>query len=153
MNYIIYNVVIINLMEFDFNTLVNEAYQLMDRKDNGENLILPNIEVEIATTRLHWKNVKEYLRVICRHPDHFMDFLHKELPGKEINWFSGSKSDGLIIHGKRQKQKDVKEMALKYVENYVICPSCKKADTKMKKESSKSFEFECLDCGMKKYIT
>lgn len=139
-------------MEFDFNTLVNDAYLILDHQSRGEDLILPEVVVEISTTRIHWKNVKNYLIVIKRHPDHFMDWLKSELPGQECNWFSGSKSDGLIIHGKRQKKSDVSELALKYVSNFVICPSCKRADTRMIKINHKNYEFECLDCGMKKYI-
>lgn len=140
-------------MDMDFNVLVNNAYLILDQQSRGEDLILPEIVVEIGTTRLHWKNVKDYLKVIRRHPDHFMDWLKSELPSHEISWFSGSKSDGLIIHGKRQKKADVIEMALKYVNNYVICPSCKKADTRMTKAGHKQHEFECLDCGMKKFMT
>lgn len=139
-------------MEFDFITLVNNAYLILDQQSRGEDLILPEVVVEIGTTRLHWKNVKEFLKVVRRHPDHFMEWLKSELPSHEINWFSGSKSDGLIIHGKRQKKSDITEIALKYVNTYIICPSCKRADTKMTKISNKQWEFECMDCGMKKFM-
>jgi translation initiation factor 2 beta subunit (eIF-2beta)/eIF-5 len=140
------------LVLMDFNTLVNNAYLILDQQSRGENLILPDIIIEIGTTRLHWKNVKDFLKIIQRHPDHFMDWLKSELPSQEINWFSGSKADGLIIHGKRQKKSDITDMALKYVNNYVICSSCKHADTKMIKINHKQWEFECMDCGMKKFI-
>ena len=139
-------------MDITFENMVNEAYQQLDRESRGETLILPPPVTCIETTRLHWKNVKEYLRVIRRHPDHFMSFLKKEIPGKEINWFSGSKSDGLIIHGKRQNNKELTELSLKYIDTFVICSSCKHADTHLIKESSKNYQFECLDCGMKKYM-
>ncbi len=139
-------------MNTDFVTLVNNAYLILDQQSRGENLILPEVIVEIGTTRLHWKNVKDFLKVIKRHPDHFMEWFKSELPGQEINWFSGSKSDGLIIHGKRQKKSDIIEMIFKYVNTYVICPSCKRADTKMTKIGHKQNEFECLDCGMKKFL-
>lgn len=139
-------------MEFDFNTLVNNAYLILNNQTKGDNLILPEIVVEIGTTRLHWKNVKNFLKVVRRHPEHFMDWLKSELPSHQINWFSGSKSDGLIIHGKRQRKSDVKDLALKYVNEFVICPSCKKADSQMLKINSKQYEFECLDCGMKKFV-
>ena len=139
-------------MDMNFDKLVNNAYLILDQQSRGEDLILPEIVVEIGTTRLHWKNVKDFLRVVRRHPDHFMEWFKSELPSKEINWFSGSKSDGLIIHGKRQRKSDVVEMALKYVSNYVICSSCKHADTKMSNIGHKRYEFECLDCGMKKFV-
>ena len=139
-------------MDITFEDMVNEAYQQLDSDSRGDTLILPEPVTIIDATRLHWKNVKDYLRVIRRHPDHFMSFLKKEIPGKEINWFSGSKADGLIVHGKRQKNNEVTELSLKYVDTYVICPSCKHADTRLVKENSKNYQFECLDCGMKKFM-
>jgi translation initiation factor 2 beta subunit (eIF-2beta)/eIF-5 len=139
-------------MDLDFNTLVNDAYIILDQQARGQDLILPEIIAESSPTRLHWKNVKEYLKVIRRHPDHFIEWMSSELPGQEINWFSGSKSDGLIVHGKRQKKSDLADLALKYVNVFVVCPSCKCADTKMTKTTHKTHEFECFSCGMKKFI-
>ena len=140
--------------EFNFNTLVEEAYTELNEKTNNShnNLILPELVVEINPTRLHWKNVKDYLKRIQRSPDHFMDWLKSQLPSQEINWFSGSKSDGLIIHGKRQKKAEVIELARKYVNNYVICSSCISSETIMTKSLNKQYQFECLICGMKKYL-
>ncbi len=140
-------------IDMTFNTLVTDAYNILDKQSRGEDLILPEIVVDIGTTRLHWKNVKNFLKVVRRHPDHFMEWLKSELPNKEISWFSGSKSDGLIIHGKRQKKSDITDLALKYVSSYIICPSCKHADTQMSKIGHKQYEFECLDCGMKKFMS
>jgi translation initiation factor 2 beta subunit (eIF-2beta)/eIF-5 len=132
-------------MDFNFETMVNEAYNnLEEYKD--EILIIPKIETEILPTRLHWKNVKEYLKVINRDPEHFMTYIKYELSGKEINWYSNSKSDGLIIHGRNQK-KEISDIAIKYINDHVICSSCKKTNTTITKS-----EFECLVCGMKKFI-
>jgi len=135
---------------YNFEEMTNEAYQLLNPSDSGNLLILPEIELEIATTRLHWKNVKAYLQVIRRHPDHFMDFLKHELPTKELNWFSGSKSDGLIIQGKKQKKAEITDLARKFVNICVVCSTCKKPNTEMNKISSKYYEINCLDCGAKK---
>ena len=137
---------------FDFNIMADEAYQQLETDTRNETLILPTIITEIGTTRLHWKNVKEYLRVIRRHPDHFMEFLKKEFTNKEINWYSGSISDGLIIHGKGQKQVHITDIALKYVNTYVICSSCGKSNSILTKQNSKFYEFECLKCNMTKFI-
>jgi translation initiation factor 2 beta subunit (eIF-2beta)/eIF-5 len=139
-------------MDFDFETMCDEAYQQLEMNTQCSTLILPNMILEPETTKLTWKNVKEYLRTIRRHPDHFMEFLKKECPSKQFNWVSGSKSDGLIIHGKFQKRKEITELALKYIDVYVVCPSCKKVDTKLTKLDSKNNEFECLNCGMKKNL-
>ena len=133
--------------KYNFELMTNEAYQSLDQSNSGELLILPEITLDIGTTRLHWKNIKEYLRVIRRNPDYFIDFLKHQIPGKDINWFSGSKSDGLIIHGPRQKKFEITDLARKFVNEYVICTSCKKADTSMNKLNSKTYEIICNDCG------
>lgn len=139
---------------YNFEEMVNEAYQLLNPSDSGNLLILPDIVVEIETTRLHWKNVKSYLQVIRRHPDYFMDFLKHELPSKknDINWFSSSKSDGLIIHGKKQKKAEITELARKFVDTCVVCATCRKPNTEMEK-MTKYYEINCLDCGAKKTVS
>lgn len=138
-------------MEFNFDNMVNEAYTQLEHSNENNKIYLPQFEVEIGTTRLHWKNTEQYLNLINRDPNHFIDFLKKELLGKDINWFSGSISDGLIIHGKRLKKTDITNISIKYVERFVICPCCKKTKSTMVKDQKK-YEYECLECGFKKYL-
>lgn len=137
-------------MEFDFETMVDKEYQFLNNDRRNETLILPSIITEIGPVRMHWKNVKEYLKVIQRHPDHFIEFLRHEIPGKNIDWFSASKSDGLIIHGKCQKTSKLSELAFKYIEMYVKCLSCKKIDSSLIKTGAHKYEFECRECGFTK---
>lgn len=139
-------------MTYDFNKIADELYQYIKKDKQVQSLRLPTIETEILPTRLHWKNVKEFLKLIQRDPDHFMDFLKKEIPDKNSNWYSGSKSDGLIIHGKYLKPILVKDLAIKYVNNFVVCPSCKQVSTQMNKFGAKKYEFECNECGMHKFF-
>jgi len=141
-------------MTNEFDIMMNKAYQILEAKETSSNTIftLPPLVIDIDTTRLHWKNIKEILKFIDRDPEHFMTFLKSEMPGKEVNWFSSSKSDGLIIHGKKQNKAYIESLTLKYVEAFVICPGCKKPETQMLKIKSKLYEFECLVCGLKKNI-
>jgi translation initiation factor 2 beta subunit (eIF-2beta)/eIF-5 len=130
-----------------FEKLLDEAYTELGRNYEKKTLLLPQLDIEITTTRLHWKNVVQFCDVIKRDPDHLITFLKKEMMGKDINWFSGSKADGLIVHGKRLSKKDITEMALKYVNVFVTCTSCKNSNTVLTKE-----QFNCLDCGMNKFM-
>jgi translation initiation factor 2 beta subunit (eIF-2beta)/eIF-5 len=141
---IMYN---LTILMTSFEELVDEAYSQLGKEIKKTTLVLPQLEVEVSPTRLHWKNVETLCQVIKRDPDHFISFLKKEMMGKEINWFSGSKADGLIVHGKRQNKQHVSEMALKYISVFVTCPSCKNSNTVLTKE-----KFECLDCGMNKFM-
>ena len=135
-----------------FDDMINEAYSILEQEEKSGLMVLPDIDVEIEITRLHWKNVKDYLRVISRHPEHFMEWIKYEISNKEINWYSANIKDGLIIHGKRQKKSDITDLAMRYIKEFVICSSCNAADTKMTKLGHKKHDFECLNCGMKKCI-
>jgi translation initiation factor 2 beta subunit (eIF-2beta)/eIF-5 len=134
-----------------FEDMLNDAFKHLDDTKN-QVLVLPSFDIDTNTVRLHWKNIKEYLKIIKRSPSHFINWLKQELPTKLINWYSSSKSDGLIVHGKFQKKTEVTELALKYVETFVICSSCKSPNTDMTKEDSKKFYFNCNSCGMTQYI-
>ena len=90
-----------NNYTFDFDKMVDECYELLNNNSNSldkqvNNLILPNMIIETSVVRLHWKNVIDYLNVINRNPEHFIDFLRKEMPNKQINWYSGDKKEGLL---------------------------------------------------------
>jgi translation initiation factor 2 beta subunit (eIF-2beta)/eIF-5 len=137
-------------MSYDFDTLMNEAYESLEKTTNNTHLILPKIIYETTVTRIHWRNVIDYLKIIKRQPDHFISFIKAEYPDKEISWFSNSISDGIIIHGKFLKQQLLHDFAMKYINVYVICSACKSADTELTKLSSKMYSFECLDCGHNK---
>ena len=138
-------------MTYEFNVLMNEAYEQLDKKPDSQ-LILPKINCETTVTRLHWKNVIEYLKIIKRNPEHFINFLKTEYPDKEISWFSGSLSDGLIIHGKFLKQQIIHDFILKYINQFVTCSACKSNETELSKLSSKLYCFECLNCGHSKNL-
>lgn len=136
-----------SLKETTFEQMVDEAYQNLASYNKTKSvLILPNIKTDIGTTRLHWLNVNEILVIIKRPSDHFKLWLENEIPNKSVNWFSSDKNDGLIVHGKFKKDKEISDLLLKYINIYVVCSSCKSSNTTMTKE-----QFICDDCGMKKY--
>jgi translation initiation factor 2 beta subunit (eIF-2beta)/eIF-5 len=136
----------------NFNELLDEAYDKLDNNDNITLIVLPKIETEIGTTRLHWKNVNLFLETINRSPEHILIYLKHQMPDKNIDWFSGDKSNGIIIHGRFLKNNMLIELLKKYVNQYVICPCCKKSTSTMHKETSKNYEYKCLMCGFKKYL-
>jgi translation initiation factor 2 beta subunit (eIF-2beta)/eIF-5 len=145
-------------MSISFDEMVDECYKLLDNNiDNQDNkvnnLILPNMIIETSVVRLHWKNVLEYLNVINREPEHFIDFLRKEMPNKQISWYSGEKKDGLLIHSTRQKKAEISNLAIKYVNTYVSCSCCHKNNSNLTKDhDTKKYEYKCLECGFNKYI-
>ena len=138
-------------MNYEFDILMNEAYECLEKKNDAK-LVLPKINCDISVTRLHWKNIIDYLKLIKRNPDHFISFLKSEYQDKEISWYSGDIADGLIIHGKFLKQQMVIDIILKYINHFVTCSACKSNETELSKLSSKLYSFECLTCGHTKNI-
>jgi translation initiation factor 2 beta subunit (eIF-2beta)/eIF-5 len=133
----------LNIINENFTLMVNEAYQLLDVYSEDK-LILPKLESEITNNKLYWKNIMEYLTILNRIPEHFIYFLKNELNNNEINWYSGNKLDGIIIHGKHKKNAEIIELIKKYINIYVVCSCCKKLNTELNKITSKKYEFKCL---------
>ena len=71
-----------------FEELLDDAYAQLGRKFEKKTLLLPQLEVEVSPTRMHWKNVVQFCDVIKRDPEHLSSFLKKEMMGKDINWFA-----------------------------------------------------------------
>ena len=141
-------------MNKTFIEMTNEAYELLNinNTDIDNNILLPKLDVDITITKLYWKNIIEYTNIINRDPEHFLIFLKNELSSNEINWYSENKQDGIIIHGKGLRKLNLSELIKKYINNYVICASCKKKITELHKITFKKYEFKCLICYMKKII-
>jgi len=51
------------------------------------NLIIPPPIIEKSTTKINWKNIKEYLKITKTPPDHFFSYLEKNI-NEKIRWFS-----------------------------------------------------------------
>lgn len=129
----------------DFNTLLDEVYEQLGT-NKKETIILPNIILEKDTTRVIWKNIKEFLKIRDISANHFYNFISYKIKDN-INWVSDHKSDGLIIHNKKISDEDIKDVMKKYVKEYLICKICNKSDTTMEKDKSiRANKIKCNNC-------
>ena len=133
-------------INLEFEEMLDNAYKLI-YNNSVQKLILPKLDIEIEPTRLHWKNTKEYLILLNRNPDHFLQFLQNEIPDKMINWFSNKKADGILFSGKFKKYYNLTDIIYKYIDLFVICYSCKNINTTIVKD-----QFFCNNCGFHKFI-
>tara|TARA_A100001037_G_C14952475_1_gene545626 strand:+ start:202 stop:606 length:405 start_codon:yes stop_codon:yes gene_type:complete len=127
----------------DFTNMIDTIYdQLEDSTSNK--LVLPNPVIEISTTNTYWKNIKKILQTINRPPDHFVDYMNKEIGN--VNWLSSSKSDGLVIIGKYKPAK-INGLLYNYVKQYVICNICNSYNTTISKNKHiKGYQLYCKKC-------
>jgi len=140
-----------------FEQMVDEIYTLLNNSNTPTNikksdkLQLPKFNIKIESTRIIWSNANLFLSSINRNSEHFIDFLKYELNNNEINWMVNI-DDGLIIHSRSYKIQNIHDIINKYIMIYVTCSSCKYFTTILTKYNSKKSHFECLNCGMQKYI-
>ncbi len=128
-----------------FEEMLDNVYeQLEEMNQPSRKLVIPAPVIEQSTTNTYWKNIKKILMVIDRPPDHFVEFLNKEL--KTGNWVSESKSDGLVLIGKF-KIAQITAVLQEYVKRYVVCNICKSLETKLEKNKElRCYKVNCTKC-------
>ena len=128
-----------------FEEMLDNVYsQLTEMSQPNRKLVIPSPVIEVSTTNTYWKNIKKILMIIDRPPDHFVDFLNKEL--KTGDWVSESKSDGLVLIG-RFKIAQITNVLQNYVKKYVVCNICKSLETKLEKNKElRCYKVECTKC-------
>lgn len=129
----------------DYEKLLNNAYE--DVKLNLEDVDNNRFEVpKIKGHHLGNKTVvTNFLQVVLylrREPEHLIKFLTKEL-ACSIDF-----QKERIILSRKLSSKEINDRIEKYVNQFVICPKCKKPDTEIKEEGGKNF-VHCLACGAK----
>jgi len=127
-----------------FNEMLDYIYLEIDIKKQPQ-LVLPNLDLNFIGKKCHWKNIKLILKKINRHPDHFFNYFEKDF--SNIYWKTSSKSDGLIIEEKTNKNKIINSLH-RYINSFVICKSCKSHDTLIIKDNKKRINlFQCNNCN------
>ena len=98
-----------------------------------------------------WKNIKEFLRVVNKPPEHVVKFFSDELKC-QITWITDSKSDGINIDYDRLKSTTINELMKKYVLEYVYCKKCTSTNSIISKDSQlRKYLFVCQNCGDQYY--
>ena len=127
--------------------MLNNVYdKLNEDKSNYDKLVIPKPELNTQNRKTIWKNVKDFLIVIKRPPEHFLYFLNNELDNI-AEWLTESKSKGILLK-KKINIKDISRLIKRYIEKYVICKSCKITDTIIRKDKNyRLYILICNNCG------
>jgi translation initiation factor 2 subunit 2 len=133
-------------MKYDYDELLKRARaQMPEVSLKRERLELPRLFVTTVGMRTIISNFKEVADVLDRDPQHILKFLTREMATAAT--FHDSRA---IFQGKFQR--GVFERLLqRYMESFVICPVCKRPDTKIVKEKRLSF-LVCNACGARSSI-
>jgi translation initiation factor 2 subunit 2 len=133
-------------MKYDYEALLKRARsQLPEITSKRERLEIPSLHYTVVGMRTIIHNFKEIAETLNRDPQHILKFLTGELATAAI-----MRESRVIFQGKFPRE-TVERLLQRYMETFVICPVCKRPDTKIVKEKRLSF-LVCEACGAKSSV-
>ncbi|OIO63760.1 translation initiation factor IF-2 subunit beta [Candidatus Woesearchaeota archaeon CG_4_10_14_0_2_um_filter_33_10] len=119
-----------------------ELPEIISKKERFE---IPKVIGHIQGNKTIISNFNQIADVIQRNPEHLLKYILKELatPGD-------LKSTGLLI-GSKVSAVRINEKIKQYVDIFVMCPECRRPDTKLVKEGNITY-LECLACGARRPV-
>lgn len=133
-------------MEYDYGKLLKRARsQIPEVVSKRERLELPRIIHSVFGMRTIIHNFKEIAEALNRDPQHLLKFLTREMATAAT-----MQESRVIFQGKFSRETFERLLQI-YMEQFVICPVCKRPDTKIVKEKRLSF-LVCEACGAKSSI-
>jgi translation initiation factor 2 subunit 2 len=139
-----------------YSQLLDRFYGILKEKNpelaggQQQKLKIPPPEVlRDGNKKTVFANIQQISQVLQRNPSHLIQYLFAELGT------SGS-IDGeqrLIIKGRFQA-KNIEGVLRRYIQEYVICRTCKSMNTELKREAANRLHFlVCKACGSTKSVT
>ncbi len=133
-------------VKYDYEELLKRARsQIPEVASKRERLELPALRLSIIGMRTIIANFKEVADVLDRDPQHILKFLTREMATAAT--FHESRA---IFQGKFPRD-TFQRLLQRYMESFVVCPVCKRPDTKIVKEKRLSF-LVCNACGAKSSV-
>lgn len=134
-------------MKTDYRDMLDRAYsELPQQVDTYERFTIPRPDVrDVGRRRTIIMNFKEIADELRRDPEHILKFLSGEMA--TLANFDGTRA---VFQGKFNYD-TVRNLLEIYTEKYVICPVCKRPDTRIVRERRLWF-LQCEACGAKSSI-
>ncbi len=133
-------------MKADYQKLLARAHSLLPPEVLAQKRFdIPRVRSGTIGMRTYIVNYKEIADAMNRDPQHLLRYLSRELA-------TASTIDGVraIFQGKFTSD-TLDHLVHRYVEEFVICPVCKRPDTKIVREKRLAF-LQCEACGAKSSI-
>jgi translation initiation factor 2 subunit 2 len=133
-------------VEKDYRRLLDRAYeQLPEQVESYERWTVPRPYVRVVGRRTVIMNFKEIADEIRRDPNHLLKFLSGEMA--TLSTFDGTRA---VFQG-RFRADSIRNLLEVYTNRYVVCPVCKRPDTRITRERRLWF-LDCEACGARSSI-
>ncbi|MGD0027417.1 MAG: translation initiation factor IF-2 subunit beta [Candidatus Bathyarchaeia archaeon] len=133
-------------MEYDYESLLKRARSTIpDVASKRERLEIPRLSHSVIGMRTVIYNFKEIASALDRDPQHLVKFLSGEMAT------AATMQESRAIFQGKFPQDTFGRLLQRYMEGFVVCPICKRPDTKIVKEKRLSF-LVCKACGARSAI-
>ncbi len=130
----------------DYDALLNRALAGITRRgSSGERFELPIAAASVIGARTTIHNFAEIVDRLNRDPHHVLKYLAKEMAT------AGSYEGGKGYFQGRFSRETINRLIKVYTNRFVICPVCKRPDTKVERKERLSF-LVCEACGARSSI-
>lgn len=133
-------------MKLDYREMLERAYrELPQQVDTYERFTIPRQQVMQVGRRTVLLNFKEICDELRRDPEHVLKFLSREMA--TLATFDGTR----VVFQGRFGRDTISNLLEIYTDKYVICPVCKRPDTRIVREKRLWF-LQCEACGARSSI-
>jgi translation initiation factor 2 subunit 2 len=133
-------------MNYNYDELLKRARaEVPEVTLKKERLEMPRLFVSMVGMRTTISNFKEVADTLDRDPQHILKFLTREMAT------AATYHDGRAIFQGKFPRDTFERLLQRYMDAFVICPVCKRPDTKILKEKRLSF-IVCNACGAKSSV-
>jgi len=133
-------------MKTSYSELLKRAHaQLPPEVFEHKRFEVPKVRSGTIGMRTYIVNYKEIAEALNRDPLHLLRYLSREMAT------AGAIDDSRAIFQGKFNSETLNRLIQRYAEDFVICPICKRPDTKVTKEKRFSF-LSCEACGAKSSI-
>jgi len=133
---------------YDYESLLERLYRKVPAPaSSGERFEMPRVQVVHVGSQTIIRNFREITNRINREPELVTRYLLKELATAG----SYDPSSGTLKINIRVTASSLNTLLERFVKTYVICPTCGRPDTKLRKQG-KVFILKCEACGAEQPI-
>jgi len=130
-------------MKFDYKELLEKGRkELPESAKTTERFEVPKAKGHLEGNKTIVSNFSQIADTFNREQDHLLKFLQRELATPAV--IEGQR----LVLGRKLSATQINSKIQLYAETFVLCPDCKKPDTKLIKEDRILF-LKCTACGSK----
>lgn len=126
--------------EIGYETLLDRAINVLEKGKSESRLEVPPVISFVEGSKTKISNLSEIAKKLGREEDHLMKYISKRLATQVSR-----AGDKVVLKGVFSREQ-LNIMVDQYMKEYVICPTCKRPDTKLVREKDLLY-LVCMACG------